>query len=403
MSRQGLVNTLLQLTALTLGFLLTGCAIGTKTTQTNETHAIKQTILLTLSVEHFRESSTAVASQKYHTGTWQVPLYTRSLARKLAARYGLRQLDAWPIRVLKLYCVELLVPPGIDAVTLIASLQSDPNVHSAQKNQYFVGMTTSQEPYDDPLFDVQYGEYTKAVRTLHNTSTGREVRVGVIDSNVDTTHPDLRGQIQKNYQLVDAADPLSRLHGTAVAGIIGAAADNGEGVVGLAPDARMFVYGACGRIKQGMRCTSFALAKAFAHALEDRVNILNVSLAGPQDPLLAALITKAVEQQVVVIAAHNPGDETRNFPASHPDVHAANDNNKLWFARNEQMSTQAGGGYQVFTGTSITAAGLSGGAALLRSQHSASETNTILQLLNDSNCNVDLNQIHLLLSANGCE
>jgi subtilisin family serine protease len=292
----------------------------------------------------------------------------------------------------------------METAKLLESLNSESFVFEAQENQHFLGMTKTGLAYDDPLIDVQYGNHTTMVHLLHASSTGHDVRVGIIDSNVDVTHPDLQGQIAKSYHLVDNPSSKGLLHGTAVTGVIGAAAGNGLGVAGLAPGATLIVYGACGGNAAGTRCTSFALAKAFAHALDDNVSVLNVSLAGPRDSLLEQLIDEAIDRQIVLVAATNPDDKTRNFPANHHGVHAVGSANKLWFARGEQMTTQAGGGYRVFSGSSIAAAGMSGAAALLRSQYSAAETNRILQSLLATECasSTSDSPIPQLLAADGC-
>ena len=80
--------------------------------------------------------------------------------------------------------------------------------------------------YNDPLFELQYGEHRSAISALHDITRGENVRVGIIDSHIDEHHPDLHGQIHKVHNLVAATSPEAKHHGTAVAGIIAAAADN---------------------------------------------------------------------------------------------------------------------------------------------------------------------------------
>ena len=111
-----------------------------------------------------------------------------------------------------------------------------------------------------------------------------------------------------------------------------------------------------------------------------------MSFAGPNDRLLSALLETAAERGAILVAAGNKDAPTRRFPASAAGVHAADTAPALWFARPERLSTRAGGSYQVFYGASIASAGMSGLAALLRSQVSAGDANNLLDWLFGSNC-----------------
>src|ERR1035438_2109430 len=89
---------------------------------------------------------------------------------------------------------------------------------------------------------------------------------------------------------------------TAVAGVIAAIPDNGIGIVGIAPDVRLFVFKACWRsAPTGAKatCNSFTLAQALAAAIEERVDIINLSLAGPSDPLLTRLVGRAAAAGII--------------------------------------------------------------------------------------------------------
>src|SRR4030095_13502906 len=126
--------------------------------------------------------------------------------------------------------------------------------------------------------------------------------VGMVDTLVDENHPDLRDQIARQYAFVD--EPRGNLlHGTAVAGVISANGGDGDGLVGLAPEAKLYVYGACwGPGEGGARCNSFTIAKALEQAIEDGVDVLNLSLSGPSDPLLARQLSVLLMRAVVVAA-----------------------------------------------------------------------------------------------------
>jgi subtilisin family serine protease len=128
------------------------------------------------------------------------------------------------------------------------------------------------------------------------------------------------------------------------------------------------------------------LAKALVEAIDGDMDVINMSLAGPNDTLLSLLIGKAVDAGIVFVAAGNPENPAAQFPASLPTVHSPNQRREYWFARSEQLSTQAGGSYQVFFGSSIASSGITGLAVLLRSKYTAAQTNSLLDWLFESDC-----------------
>lgn len=326
-------------------------------------------------------------SQRGYRGDrqWPVSLHTRADTRRLATDYRLSELYAWPIPHLELFCVVYQVPEWLNRQALIHRLGQDPRVAHAQPVNEFQGMIA--DAYDDPLFEVQYGEHARALESVHAVTTGAGVRIAIVDGPVDDTHVDLEGQIVRQFPSgkVGSLDELR--HGTAVAGVIAAAAGNGEGVVGLAPGASVNVYAGCRRTHRHVtRCTTISLAEAIEQAVADGSDIINLSIAGPDDWLLERLLEHAHEGGAVLVAANNLEDAARSFPGSLPFVHVARREAPPWFARQEQFSTRAGGGYQVFFGSSMSAAGVSGIAALLRSQLTGPETEMILDALLRSGC-----------------
>ncbi len=362
-------------------FVAAGCQTAPPATPGTST----QELLVTFETRDFSDIQLGGSKRSYHGGDlWPVSLHVRQSVRHIENAYDLTRKDAWPIESLSLFCVVFTIPDDRKIETLIQALKKDRRVADAQPMNEFEGMFS--EPYDDPLFELQYGDHRLEIQRLHTISRGENIRVGVIDSNVDVDHPDLVGQVFKHYTLVDAESVQDKRHGTAVTGVIGAAANNGEGLVGLAPMASIYVYGACSQHRGATRCNSFSIAKAIEHAINDKIQVLNISLAGPPDPLVRQLIERAHEDAMIVVAAANTSNTERNFPASMQVVHSAGEQTQPWFARTEQFSTQAGGGYQVFYGSSIAAAGVTGLATLFRSRRSAIETDELLHGLLSLSC-----------------
>jgi minor extracellular serine protease Vpr len=143
-----------------------------------------------------------------------------------------------------------------------------------------------------------------------NRLTGKGVTVGVIDTGVDYTHPDLRRSYGGGRDIVDGdLDPMetkstndpsqATLHGTHVAGII---AGNGR-IQGVAPEATIVAYRALG---PGGAGTTEQVLAAIEQAIKDKVDIMNLSLGndvnGPDLPISLAL-NRAVDKGIVAVAA----------------------------------------------------------------------------------------------------
>ncbi|SEO23430.1 minor extracellular serine protease Vpr [Amphibacillus marinus] len=143
--------------------------------------------------------------------------------------------------------------------------------------------------------------------------TGKGVKIGVIDTGIDYTHPDLAANYFGGYDVIDFdGDPMETLpeqgmptlHGTHVAGIIAA---NGEHK-GIAPDAELYSYRALGPGGMG---TTIQVIAALEKAVDDGMDIINLSLGnsinGPDWPTSIA-VNRAIDKGIsVVIANGNTG------------------------------------------------------------------------------------------------
>src|SRR5205085_1842712 len=113
-----------------------------------------------------------------------------------------------------------------------------------------------------------------------------------------------------------------------VAGVIAARADNGVGIVGVAPGARLMALRACWQTAPDAQltvCDTLSLARALVFAIDHRAQVLNLSLSGPPTPLLGKLIDVAMERGGVVVGAYDEALPAGGFPASHPGVIAVSD------------------------------------------------------------------------------
>lgn len=167
------------------------------------------------------------------------------------------------------------------------------------------------------------------VSSLWNKSKfGEGIRIAVIDTGADITHPDLQGQIEsvRNFTTDDNSNPNIVTdyigHGTHVSGIIGAN-QNGTGIMGIAPKSKLLILKALS--KNGGQYPW--IVNAVNYAIEQKVDIINMSLGGKyNDPNLHEAIKRAVNNGILVVcAAGNDGDGNsdtieKNYPACYPEV-----------------------------------------------------------------------------------
>ena len=116
--------------------------------------------------------------------------------------------------------------------------------------------------HNDPLYAAEPAAAQWHLADLHRIATGRGVKIAVIDSGIEVGHPDLAGQILLSRNFVAGQSALAEQHGTGVAGIIAAKADNGIGIAGVAPGARLLALRACWQTPGGTVCDTLSLAKA---------------------------------------------------------------------------------------------------------------------------------------------
>jgi len=240
------------------------------------------------------------------------------MATALAQTYGLPQVGAFPLASIGVQCVVFQLPEDRAMTEVLTALAADPLVESVQPNHFFQSQGVV---YNDPYATLQYG--VKAVRAdrVHHVVTGKGVTIAVIDTGVDTEHPDLRDSIRKTANFVEKGEQTFTQdpHGTAVVGVLAARANNALGILGVAPEADILALKACWQRTATSRqalCSSWTLAKAVDFAILEGAQILNFSLAGPSDPLLARLLATAAAHGIVVVAATFEQEQHLGFPAS---------------------------------------------------------------------------------------
>jgi Subtilase family len=160
------------------------------------------------------------------------------------------------------------------------------------------------------------------------------VKVAVIDSGIDGGHPELKGRVLEARSFVGGAPTDVEGHGTFVAGEIAAATDNGRGIAGLAPPARLIV----GKVvRDDGTISPRAEARAIHWAVHAGARVINLSLGGLRDPNGSTgngfsfaeqqAIDYAVAHGVLIVASVGNGDGApatpwrfASYPAALPHV-----------------------------------------------------------------------------------
>lgn len=296
----------------------------------------------------------------------------QALLAAVARDHRLVPLATWPITALGVHCATLRIPDGVSREAVLEALRGDPRVEIAQPLNTFDTLTAAPAApaYDDPYLPLQRGLQQLGVLEAHRCARGRGTRIAVIDTGVDTTHPDLDGAATAGANFVDRDEARFRrdLHGTEVTGVIAARPGNARGIVGIAPDARLIALKACWeRGEGGAACNSFSLAQALAAAIDRGAHIINLSLGGPADDLLTRLVLAAQARGAIVVGALPPGGARDGFPVGIAGVIAAGDGRggALSPPARDVLTLTPGGRYDFASGSSIAAAQVSALAALL--------------------------------------
>ncbi|HUA90403.1 MAG TPA: S8 family serine peptidase [Steroidobacteraceae bacterium] len=338
--------------------------------------------------EHASPAPAGTTGARYGGAGYRVAQDAHQRAQRIAARYALREVDSWPIRALGMHCVVYQITDGRPASEVLAALSHDTDVLLAQPLNEFHTLSAAAAPaYNDPLYDLQGNLARLQIAQAHARSQGAGVRIALIDTAVDVAHPDLAGRIARTHSYVPGGGKGTR-HGTAMAGIIVAVANNHVGIVGIAPRAQLEVFEACWQVARdtdAAACNTFTLAQALAGALAAGTPLVNLSLGGPQDPLLAALVAQGQKRGMIFVGAL-PG-AAAGFPTSIPGVLAAGGSEhplppQAFGAPSEHvLTTRPLAQYDFESGSSVAAAEITGVAALLLSASPARLSGTAVEAL----------------------
>jgi subtilisin family serine protease len=245
------------------------------------------------------------------------------------------------------------VPTALDLEVVAAEFRRDPHVDYAHPNYEVAATYTPNDPYlysngswGQSGSDL-WGLKKLGAETAWNSARGAGIVVAVIDTGLDFTHPDIQGNVWSNpgeipdnaldddgngyvddvtgwdmaYDDNDATDGAG--HGTHVAGTIAAQDDNGAGVVGVAPDARIM---AIKGLNDGGNGSFFDLAQSLLYAAANGADVINNSWGCtngcPPTPVIEDAVAAAYQAGVVVVfAAGNDKMDVKHYsPHARPEV-----------------------------------------------------------------------------------
>ncbi|MGB7946628.1 MAG: S8 family serine peptidase, partial [Candidatus Binatia bacterium] len=229
---------------------------------------------------------------------------------------GYRVGDALQLRSLDLKILRLRTPSNVSVVNAVRRLR-----------QQFPQATTDA----NTLYELSRGEgfpesYARMLIGWPGVpkNCGAGVHLGMIDAGVQPDHPALTGtDIRYRSFHEPGRQPGPANHGTAVAAMLVGKPQAGKGWGGLLPGARLsaaniFQFGANRKIAASAR----GLLEAIDWMVEQRVHVVNMSIAGSNNNVVRQVVKKAGEKGLVVVAAAgNWGTSVRPaYPAAYSDV-----------------------------------------------------------------------------------
>ena len=237
------------------------------------------------------------------------------------------------------------------------------------------------------------------IRAPEVWATGNEgtgIKVAIVDTGIDTTHPDLTVVGGKTFVAGTTSYNDDNGHGTHCAGIV-AALNNDLGVVGVAPEAALYAVKVLDRFGSGYVSD---VISGIEWCIANEMQVVSMSLGSTSDSIsLHTVCDKAYTAGVVLVAAagnNGPMDNTITYPAKYSSAIAvgatdSNDAVASWSSRGPELSVTApgvsiystykGGVYATMSGTSMACPNVAGTVALIlaNAPHTPAEVKDILQ------------------------
>lgn len=312
-------------------------------------------------------------------------------ADALARRHGLLRLQSQSFPLLGATIGLFRITDRRPVERVRREFAGDASVRSVQLNyRYFLQQQRVAPAGGDAA---QYALAKLRLPQAHTLASGANVTIAVIDSGIDVGHPELLNSVADNYDALGSKEG-PHVHGTGIAGAIVSHAR----LMGSAPQARILGIRAFGTAASGAESTTFVILKSLNYAVLHGAQIINMSFAGPKDPLIERGIGATAARGVVMVAASgNAGAKSPPlYPAANRNViavTATDARDKLFTASNRggHIAVAAPGvdiflpapdeKYQMASGTSFSAAYVSGLAALMLERNPALKPGEVRAIL----------------------
>jgi subtilisin family serine protease len=316
---------------------------------------------------------------------------TDAQADELARRHGLTRLQSQNFPLVGATIGLFRITDRRPVETVSREFATEPSVRSVQPNFRYLLQDQKAVPAEgDPA---QYALAKLRLPEAHTLAHGANVAVAVIDSAIDVRHPELAGAIADIFDALGSKEG-PHVHGTGVAGAIVAHAR----LMGSAPAARILAIRAFATAANGAESTTFVVLKGLDYAAAHGARIVNMSFAGPKDPLIERGIAATAAKGILMVAASgNAGPKSPPlYPAANANViavSATDAQDKLFAASNRgaYIAVAAPGvdiflpapdeKYQMTSGTSFSAAYVSGLAALMLERNPALKPDEVRAIL----------------------
>jgi hypothetical protein len=316
---------------------------------------------------------------------------TDAQADELARRHGLTRLQSQNFPLVGATIGLFRITDRRSVETVSREFATEASVRSVQPNFRYLLQDQKAVPTEgDPA---QYALAKLRLPEAHTLAHGANVTIAVIDSAIDVRHPELAGAIADSFDALGSKEG-PHVHGTGVAGAIVAHAR----LMGSAPAARILAIRAFATAPNGAESTTFVVLKGLDYAAAHGARIVNMSFAGPKDPLIERGIAATTAKGILTVAASgNAGPKSPPlYPAANANViavSATDAQDKLFAASNRgaYIAIAAPGvdiflpapdeKYQITSGTSFSAAYVSGLAALMLERNPALKPDEVRAIL----------------------
>src|SRR6266403_2163545 len=312
-------------------------------------------------------------------------------ADELARRHGLARLESQNFPLVGSTIGLFRVTDRRTVEVVSRELATEASVRAVQPNfRYVLQDQKAALTEGDPA---QYAIAKLRLPQAHTLAYGANVIIAVIDSGIDVKHPEFANAIADAFDALGSKEG-PHVHGTGIAGAIVSHAR----LMGSAPAARILAIRAFAAAPNGGESTSFVILKALDYAAAHGAQIVNMSFAGPNDALIERGISAAAAKGIVMVAAAgNAGAISPPlYPAANRNViavSATDAQDRLFAASNRggHIAVSAPGvdiflpapdeKYKMSSGTSFSAAYISGLAALLLERNPALKPDEVRAIL----------------------